>query len=303
MKTDQPVFPYYNVIMSARYTPKEIHPSIFEAVLSVTGAYTNGTLTDPKAVKAATYHSSVWFAEYWKGIFVLGLGFLGSIAATAFAAQLHLGKGVTVLVFMAFIALSLFAGMKAYEKNKKLLTWEELEALRPALDLTEHQSLYVECLQYVEESKVLDENQKRSWRTVLYNALDQAIVLTKLSDEMQHSSGSKNQSENLTEISRIESQMERTSDPIAKDAYGESLRLAKDRLSKWDSIAVQAERTEAHLELTKQTFLKTRDTLKGMSLQNQQAVQIDLEPLRANLSRVESEAHEIQRAIEELRQI
>ena len=120
---------------------------------------------------------------------------------------------------------------------------------------------------------------------------------------MLNSSGSKNHSENLTEITRIESLTERTSDPIAKEAYSESLRLAKDRLSKWDSMATQAERTEAHLELTKQTFLKTRDTLKGMSLQNQQAVQIDLEPLRANLSRVETEAHEIQRAIEELRQI
>ena len=289
--------------MSARYTPKDIHPSIFEAVLSVTGAYMNGTLTDPKDIKAATSHSTVWFAEYWKGMFVLGLGFLGSIAATAFASQLHLGKGPTVLIFMACIAVSLFTALKAYEKNKKLLTWQELEALRPALDLTEHQSLYVECLQYVEESRVLDDAQKKSWRTVLYNALDQAIVLTNLSDEMQNSSGSKNQSENLSEISRIESQMARTSDPIAKEAYSESLRLANDRLSKWDSMASQAERTEAHLELTKQTFLKTRDTLKGMSLQNQQSVQIDLEPLRANLSRVETEAHEIQRAIEELRQI
>ena len=289
--------------MSARYTPKDIHPSIFEAVLTVTGAYMNGTLIDPKAVKAASKHSSVWFTEYWRGMFAVVLGILASVAATAFVAQLHLGKGVTVLTFMTLLAVSLFAGMKAYEKNKKLLTWDELEALRPALELTEQQTLYVECLQYVEESKVLDVSQKKSWRTVLYNALDHAIVLTKLSEEMQNSSGSKNHAENLTEITRIKSLTERTSDPIAKEAYSESLRLAKDRLSKWDSMASQAERTEAHLELTKQTFLKTRDTLKGMSLQNQQAVQIDLEPLRANLSRVETEAHEIQRAIEELRQI
>lgn len=269
----------------------------------MTGAYMNGTLTDPKAVKAATNHSSVWFSEYWKGIFAVVLGIMASVAATAFVAQFHLGKGVTVLTFFVLLALSLYGGMKAYEKNKKLLTWEELDALRPALNLTEHQSLYVECLQYVEESRVLDAEQKQSWRTVLYNALDQAIVLTKLSDEMHHSSGSKNQSDNLSEISRLEAQRDRASDSVAKEAYGESLRLAKDRLSKWDSIASQAERAEAHLELTKQTFLKTRDTLKGMSLENQKAILIDLEPLRTNLSRVEMDAHEIQRAIEELRQI
>lgn len=289
--------------MGTRLTPKDIHPSIFEAVLSVTGAYMNGTLTDPKAVRAATNHSSVWFSEYWKGIFGVVLAILASVAATALVSQLHVGKGITVLTFMSLLAISLYVGMKGYEKNKKLLTWQELKALLPALELTEHQSLYIECLEYVEESKVLDANQKASWRTVLYNALDQSIVLSKLSDEMQHSSGTKSQSQSLNEISRIEAQLERTTDPVARDAYAESLRLAKDRLSKWDSIAAQAERTEAHLELTKQTFLKTRDTLKGMSLENQKSIVLDLEPLRTNLSRVESEAYEIQRAIEELRQI
>ena len=263
----------------------------------------NGTLTEKRDLEAATKHSGVWMKEYRTGMFAIGFGFIASVVTTVFLSQQHVPKAILVLTLFSLIALTMFVGMKAYDKNKKLLTWEELDALRPALELNENQSLYVECLQYVEESRVLDEGQKKSWRTVLYNALDQAIILTKLSDEMQNSSGSKNQSENLNEISRIEGQMERVTDPIAKDAFGESLRLAKDRLSKWDSIAIQAERTEAHLELTKQTFLKTRDTLKGMSLENQKSIQIDLEPLRSNLSRVENEAHEIQRAIEELRQI
>ena len=290
--------------MSVRYTPKDIHPSIFKEVLAVTGEFIEqGKLNGEVATRAASKHSGVWFREYRKGLFAMFLGFLGSVVATAFVAQMHLGKGITVLTLMSTIALVLFCGFKAFEKNKKLLTWEELDTLRPALKLNEHQTLYVECLQYVEESHALDESQKKSWRTVLYNALDQAIVLTNLSEEMQSSSGSKNQSENLAEIDRIEGQMNKTSDPVAKEAFGESLRLAKERLSKWDSIATQAERTEAHLELTKQTFLKTRDTLKGMSLENQNSIQIDLEPLRSNLSRVETEAHEIQRAIEELRQI
>ena len=94
-----------------------------------------------------------------------------------------------------------------------------------------------------------------------------------------------------------------STDQVAKEAYDQSLEMAQDRMSKWDSFAVQAERTEAHMELTKQTFLKTRDTLKGLSLTQQEAVRVDLEPLRANLSRVQTDAHEIQRAIEELRQI
>ena len=262
----------------------------------------NGTLTESTATQAATKHSSVWFAEYWKGMVAMGIGLAGVIAATAFASE-YLGKPGKVLVFVTLMSIWAIIGMKAYERNKSLLTWQELEALRPALALNEPQILYIECLKNIEETKVLDASQKQSWRTVLYNALDQALNLTKLTSEMQTSSGSKNHSENLGEIDRIKGLIAQTTDPIAKEAYNESLQLATDRLSKWDSIAVQAERTEAHLELTKQTFLKTRDTLRGMNLQNQQTVQIDLEPLRANLSRVETEAHEIQRAIEELRQI
>lgn len=262
----------------------------------------NGTLTEATATQAATKHSTIWFAEYWKGMVAMGIGLAGVIATTAFSAE-HLGKPGKVLVFVTLMSIWAIIGMKAYERNASLLTWQELEALRPALALNEPQTLYLECLKNIEETKVLDASQKKSWRTVLYNALDQALNLTNLTSEMQTSSGSKNHSENLAEINRIKGLIAQTTDPIAKEAYHESLQLATDRLSKWDSIAVQAERTEAHLELTKQTFLKTRDTLRSMNLQNQQSVQIDLEPLRANLSRVETEAHEIQRAIEELRQI
>ena len=288
--------------MSARYTPKDIHPSIFESVHTLTSGYMNGYITDKTSVNAATKHSGVWFAEYWKGVVACIAGFLSVIAGTAFAAD-YLGKPGKVLVFLTLMSVWAALTVLAYQKNKKMMTWQELDSLRPGLDLSEQQSLYLECLQYVEESRVLDETQKKSWRNVLYNALDQALVLTNLSVEMQTASGSKNHSENMAEIHRIESLSNDSTDPMAKNAYDDSLRMAKERLAKWDSIAVQTERTEAHLELTKQTFLKTRDTLKGLSLQNQQTVQIDLEPLRAYLSRVETEAHEIQRAIEEIRQI
>jgi hypothetical protein len=288
--------------MSARFTPKDIHPSIFLQIHDLQEKYMAGNVLNSESNHAISKHFLLWVAERRTGFSLWILSLAPVIAAAGFLPEGTL-KGVKVVVALGAIFLWLGIGYLAYLKGKDVITWEELSALRPGLDLNEHQTLYVECLQYVEESKVLDESQKKSWRTVLYNALDQALVLTKLSDEMQTSSGTKNHSENLAEIDRIQSLSEGSTDPIAKSAYQDSLRMAKDRLSKWDSIAVQSERTEAHLELTKQTFLKTRDTLKSMSLQNQQTVQVDLEPLRANLSRVEADAYEIQRAIEELRQI
>ncbi len=287
--------------MSARFTPKDIHPSIFAAVHDLTTTYMSGT-ADQRTTAAGTKHSSVWFAEYWKGTMIWLLGLIPVIGGAAMAADLG-GKTLRVLTFLILLSAWLAAGYVGYQKNKKLITWGELEALRPGLDLSEHQSLYLDCLRYVEESRVLDADQKKSWRDALFNALDQALVLNKLSADMKTSSGVENHSESLSEIDRLKSLSSQSTDEVAKDAYNQSLEMAQDRMSKWDSFAVQAERTEAHMELTKQTFLKTRDTLKGLSLTQQEAVRVDLEPLRANLSRVQTDAHEIQRAIEELRQI
>ncbi len=287
--------------MSARFTPKDIHPSIFEAVHDLTTTYMSGE-ADKRTTAAGTKHSSVWFAEYWKGTMLWLLGFIPVIGGTALSADIG-GKAFRVITFLVLLCLWMLAGHLGYQKNKKLLTWGELEALRPGLELSEHQSLYLDCLRYVEESRVLDAEQKRSWRDALFNALDQALVLNKLSEDMKSSSGGKNHGESLAEIARLQDLSSQSTDQVAKEAYDQSLEMAQDRMSKWDSFAVQAERTEAHMELTKQTFLKTRDTLKGLSLTQQEAVRVDLEPLRANLSRVQTDAHEIQRAIEELRQI
>jgi hypothetical protein len=287
--------------MSVRFTPKDIHPSIFAAVETLNAVYMSGK-ADQRINSAGSKHSSVWFAEYWKGTMVWLLGLIPVLGGAALAADVG-GKAFRVITFLALLCLWTAAGYAGYQKNKKNITWQELEALRPGLDLSEHQSLYLDCLRYVEESRVLDSEQKKSWRDALYNALDQALVLNKLSEDMKSSSGGKNHSESLAEIARLQSLSSQSTDEVAKDAYDQSLEMAQDRMSKWDSFAVQAERTEAHMELTKQTFLKTRDTLKGLSLTQQEAVRVDLEPLRANLSRVQTDAHEIQRAIEELRQI
>jgi hypothetical protein len=287
--------------MSVRFTPKDIHPSIFAAVETLNAVYMSGE-ADQRINSAGSKHSSVWFAEYWRGTLLWLLGLIPVLGGTALSADIG-GKALRVITFLALLCLWMAAGYAGYQKNKKNITWEELEALRPGLDLSEHQSLYLDCLRYVEESRVLDSDQKKSWRDALFNALDQAIVLNKLSEDMKTSSGGKNHSESLAEIARLQSLSSQCTDQVAKDAYDQSLEMAQDRMSKWDSFAVQAERTEAHMELTKQTFLKTRDTLKGLSLTQQEAVRVDLEPLRANLSRVQTDAHEIQRAIEELRQI
>lgn len=288
--------------MSARFTPKEIHPSVFEQVLTVTGGYTSGTATDPKILAAGRKHSQVWMAEYWKGI-ILWMLFFIAVVVTAVASKSMLGKPGTALILMGGILAWLAMGYFGLQRNRGLLTWEELDAVRPALDLTANQALYLDCLTYVEQSPILDADQRKTWREALYRALDQAVTLQKLSEEMKDSAGGKDHADSLAEIERLESLASQSTDSLAKKAYEESAQMARERMTRWDGVASQAERTEAHLELTRQTFLKTRDTLKSMSLEQQRTVHVDLEPLRQNLSRMQSDAYEIQRAIEELRQI
>ena len=67
-------------------------------------------------------------------------------------------------------------------------------------------------------------------------------------------------------------------------------------------MAAQSERIEAQLELTRQTFLQTHESLSGLTIGAQQSIHISLDPLRANLSRVQSESESILKAIEELNQ-
>ena len=287
--------------MSARFTPKDIHPSIFEKVLAVTGGYMSGT-TNPKVLAVGGKHSQIWFAEYWRGMVLWMACFIGVIVGTSLMKE-HFGKPAAVFFLLAGIASWMALGFWGLQRNRGLLTWQELEAVRPALELNENQTLYLDCLQYVEESTILDATHKKSWREALYRALDQAVTLEKLSADMTNSAGGKDHSESLAEIQRLESLAETSTDPAAKSAYHESALLARERMSRWDGVAAQAERTEAHMELTRQTFLKTRDTLKSLRLEHQRTVHVDLEPLRANLNKIQSDSYEIQRAIEELRQI
>lgn len=284
-----------------RLTKSEIHTSIFQAMEDIRNGMAYGAVKDPDQIKAMSKHSGVWFKEYWKGFtaWILALiPIFGSVAIT----KPMFGGGVALLIMSALCAGWIGLAVWLYKKNQGIVIEEELETLRPALDLDENQSLYYDCILAVLNSKLLNDSQKISWLTSLSQALENAMQLDRISKELLQASGGKRFEELNAEQNRIQTLVESSTDPIAKDAYMQSLQMVKERVSKAESLAVQAERTEAHLELTRHTFIRTRETLKGLTLQNQNSVQVDLEPLRVNLSKVESESSTILKAIEELNQ-
>ena len=211
-------------------------------------------------------------------------------------------KPASAGIFFVALAAWIGAGIYGWERTKKDITIRELESIIPALELTESQKQYLGSVVAVLGSTILDADQKKSWLKALYQALDNALGLEKIHKDMRQVIGGSTHSELLSEVESIRHRVEIAQDDQAKSTYAESLRLAEGRLSRSEGMAAQSERIEAQLELTRQTFLQTHESLSGLTIGAQKSIHISLDPLRANLSRVQNESESILKAIEELNQ-
>jgi hypothetical protein len=191
-------------------------------------------------------------------------------------------------------------GAYLHKKSQGQVTLDEIEAIRPVLNLSENQKLYLDCVKAVLESRILLETQKASWLASLNASLDQSMELQNLDRLMRESIGATSVTEIHGEVARLEARMNESLDATNQEIFRQSLEMAKERLMRSEGLAGQLERAEAHLELTRQTFIKTRETLRGLEIGTQQNTRHDLEPLRANLSNVQAEAFAIRAAIDEL---
>ena len=283
-----------------RLTEKELHPSVFTAIHELTGAVGYGTNTDPAATKAYYKHSGIWFKEYWKGLTAYASFLPGIILATAWSSE-FLNKPGRVGVFFGLLAIWIAAGVFLYQKNQKLVTLEELQALKDTLTLTPNQKLYLDCVTKVLGSTVLDESQKAEWLESLYQTIENSNRLESIRNH-EESQASRSESGLLQEVDKLETRIASTNDPIARQAYEQGLGMVQRRLGKQDSMATQLERSEAHLELIRQTLLDTSHTLTSLTtgVATKKLIELDTEGLRANLSRIQQDSDDILRAVEEL---
>lgn len=290
--------------MAKNYSKEDIHPSIFEAVDAANSHVMNGqTWADGSAQKAYSAYNSAWFAAHGKGFWLWMLGLVPTIGMIPFVRNvLEVPKPASAAIFFVGLATWIGLGIYGWEKTKKDITVRELETIVPALELSESQRLYINSVVAVLGSKLLDSDQKQSWLKALYQALDNALSLEKLHKDMRQVIGGSSHSELLSEVDSLRHKVSSAQDEMAKGTYAESLRLAEGRLSRSEGMAAQSERIEAQLELTRQTFLQTHESLSGLTVGAQHSIHVSLDPLRANLSRVQNESESILRAIEELNQ-
>lgn len=287
------------------FSKQDIHPSIFEAIDEMnTQAMSSSLTTEGPTQRAYNAYNSAWFEVHWRGFSAWLLGLVPVIGTIPILRNVFdVSKPVSIGLMFAGLIAWVAAGIWGWERTKKDLTMKELNAIMPALNLSESQTLYLNSVIAVDASTLLDYDQKRSWLQALYQTLDNALSLEKLHDSIRASLGGSSHAELLKEIETLSQRAESAVDPLAKQTFQESLAMAQGRLARSHGMAAQSERIEAQLELTRQTFLQTHESLGSLSVGAQKSIHVSLDPLRANLSRVQAESHEILQAIEELNQM
>lgn len=286
--------------MSRRLTTADLHPSVFDLVHQA--AYSGGMAADGMGSPAYSNFGSVWLKEYWKGFLAWLIGFFCVISLIILTKD-HFSKGTNVIFLLGGMGLWMGLGVALYNRNRQMATWEEIEALRPLMKASDCQDAYLDCVKCVLESRVLEDSQKQSWLASLNASLDQALQLEDLDREMRKLLGGDSATGILAERNVLAAKVVAAQDPVSREAFKQSLEMVDDRIRRSSGLAAQAERAEAHLELTKQTFLKTREVLTGLTIGSRHATQFDLEPLRANLARAQDESVAIRSAIDEIAQL
>ena len=288
--------------MTRRLTTADIHPSIFVAMRTVSSTTKVSETGAVYVSQAYSNWSTIWSKQYWREMLAWFVSLI-PVIAIPIASKRVLGSPWSGVLLIVLMALWFAVAVVGYKSTQTRVTWDEIEAIRPILDISQNQSLYLDCVKAVLESRHLEESQRQSWLASLNASLDQAIELEKLYADMRETIGGSTAMELAKERERIEERMLQTNDATSREIYRQSLELADDRLRSSNAIASQVERAEAHLELTRLTFTRTKETLHELEIGTKQSTRIDLEPLRANLARVQDDAHAIRAAIDELAQL
>ena len=278
-----------------------MHGSILRAIRDVGSGKCTAESGSIYLTQAYQNWSAIWTKQHWAGLLGYSLALIPTVAIPLLLRP-ELGKPGAGFALLGTLSVWVTAMVLAYRRSLQSVTWEEVRAIRPALTLSQNQSLYLDCVDSVLSCRLLEESQKASWLASLSASLDQAIELEKLYAGMRESIGGATVRELEADCATIEQKLDKAQDAASREIYRQVLDLAQARLRGCDALSSQLERAEAHLELTRLTFIRTREMLVGLAMGAKRSTQIDLEPLRANLADVQQDANSIRAAIDELAQ-
>ena len=280
-----------------RIDSKRLHPSVKKAC---DAAFWTGGGGDPKSVQ--TYQSE-WGKRHGAGCAVyLALGLALFILVVLGAKSLELAKAARVFSAMGFGMFWTFLGTFLLYRQGKHRTVAEFESLIPALDVSPTQRAYADTLIALHRSGRSPEEIEESM-TTLNALLDEEARLNAL---LEHLAGRDLEAETPAldaEAEDLSRRIESSRDPVAKEAYAQSLSLLQERIDALRSTDLGIERVQAHLSLLRQAVFTTRDAARRLATAPSATPELATESLRAAVARAREQTGETERALAELRAI
>ena len=280
-----------------RIDTKSLHPTVKKAY---DAAFWSGGGGDPKRMQA---YQSDWMKRHGSGcILYLAMGFALFILLINGVKELELVKSARVFSVLGFGMFWTLFGMFLLYRQGQSPTVEGFETLVPALDLSPSGRAYAESLVALHRSG-RSQGEIEESMTALNALLDEEARLTQL---LEHLAGRDLEAETPVldaEAEDLARRIESSRDPVAREAYTQSLSLLQERIDSLRSTDLGIERIQAHLSLLRQAVFATRDAARRLAAAPSATPDLATDALRAAVARAREQSQETERALAELRAI
>lgn len=291
-----------------RFTKKDLHPSVFEAVntwqsrIMYNLGQGNQIGQGSSLMDIYNKHQKVWWKEYGKGFSIWAAAYLSAFAGSFVVINATNNKAFALL-FVAVIIAATAHSIYGYYKNKEKITAGELEALLPGLDLTEIQREYCVCFLHLVRSKSVGDDHRREILSQLNQLLDEYERLKEQRLLLSERAGAFEQLEKLKgEIAQMTSRMAGTTDEDAKETFAKSIEIAEGRMERLMKSAPMVERVDAQIALVNQTMGAFTEVLARLKQSDRDGAP-ELSTLRSRIADVASHSSALESAMDELTEI
>lgn len=271
-----------------------MHPALWEAVDALErgdwmlGGDAAGSL--PALQKA-------WTSAYGRGCLNACLGYAAANALGIWLGYLidHPGP-----FFLAMLGSAAHA-INWYRVNRRTVTVDELEALLPIIPVDPNLRLYAETLLDLYRQRV-DATLRREAIQEMNALIEDDQSLGQARKRLEAAIARTDARSLEAEIDQLQSKADGTTDAMARVAYEEALALARSRQESARRRQPLLDRIDAQQEVIRQTLLRLRADLGRSGEAGLHAPIVVAGGIRDILSRIRSQADEIERAVQELDQ-
>lgn len=254
----------------------------------------------PDEAKAIKDRQSLWMKQNGPGC-VAGAVFYAVAFIAAIAVKPLLGNPSVNYAVLGVLALGLLHAYLGYQRSRKRLTTEELEAVLPALDLSPVQRAYSEAVLALSRLNLPEETADDLWKQ-LNQLVDEEARLRSVRERVEV--GPSTPAQVSAEMDDIRKRLDQTHDPEAREALERSLEICQRRRQSVEDLSLVVERVDAQREMLAQSMRGMRDTLQHLGTTPGGAGSgLDLQPLRDTIEHASRHTQALEAAIDEVRNL